>query len=492
MKLEDQFFIQWFQKAVETWGFHNFPIPKNVLSFTANLTACLIKRQQFFINLNSTHHLEVFIKIMRSTPESTQCSQIKISYLNLMSSFLQHSSGLYCLIETNYWFDVMTLAAHDCEQEIGKKGVAFLLELLRQSNRINPKFFKTVIETILSPLRDVAVSCSKSKDVSMIETIPMKEFFSLLNNILMALIEHSCKMRDFTVLSLFTENFEIEKNLTDIVSVAENKDSIVMLNTSLLLFCFSCLVRDWAVGKGNEKKSWLTIEKLNDLIADMVVRCKPYHNFLTIIQKSLLIGNYYYVGMHASTGSKDEKGAEMFQYQFVICLVWPVVNIMTRNTNCFESDELRQDLYVKFLRNTHSVTLKNLRRIKDSIKSSTLEDATKALEYIQKCSPLLCHNVANTVAQCLIYQLKDSFTEPDNIQKENYLTQNYIEVFIETLIVLLKTFDLTWKDSVETLYVTDIAINCLSHSFWMPKVRIEIFLIYLLTQNSDIILGTFL
>lgn len=476
-------FLQWLEKIVEIWC-NEQNVPRSSLCLAANLTGFLIKSEKFFRKMHSTRLLGKFIAIIRAIHEPVQLTQIKISYINLISSCLQHDSGLYWLMETSYWFDIITMASQDGQQQIGKESISFLLKFFEQSNSRNASFCKTVIDTIITPLRDVALSSSMDKDVSMFETPAMKETLYLLQSMFMASLEHSCITKDFTILSLCLDNFRIEKDLNDIITLVENKESLITLISLLFVVVFCSMARNWVVENFSPLKALKTTDKLNELVGKVLLTCKPYDSLLTIIQNSIWIGTYHF-NMYERQISKNNKTggsfAETLQNQFVMYLLWPIIRVVSKKTEFNEGDEFRQDFAVEFTRNILPVLAKVILRYAGSITFSTEVDAVRALKHIQICSSLLCDSAANMLTQFLIYFFSDIISKPENLQGKNGLSQDYIGLYIDTLVVLLKTFDLTLNNKVGTVHVTDIAFYFLNQSFWTPKV--SFFLLHFLLST---------
>lgn len=428
------------------------------------------------MKLNFVHVLEDFIEIIRAVPEPVEFPEIKISYINLISSFLQHTSGLQWLTVTSYWFDVITMASQGSSEEITKKSVNFILNLLEETGKQNDVFCKVAIKMIVSPLTDVAISSTKDKDISVIETKAMKENVKLLNSILETLLERSCMRRNFTVLSIFLDNFDLEKSLNNIISLVETEETFIMLSLILnvILYCFAA--RDYTSTENKNKQYFSIAQRIAELLVYFVSRCKPYHKLFPIIQKSLLYGKYIYETIYASSTNtwrtQKQNAGEIFQNQMIIFVLWPITD--TTSTMRMDSTDLRQELTSKVMKSLHSMTYKTMRVVKDFVHMFTIEDATKALEYLQICSPFYAHTVANMTTQILIYRFSDVLSEIDSFKGMNFWSQDFICLFIETLVIFLSTFDLTWKDSVETVFVTDIATQFLRQSFWKSKVKYHI------------------
>lgn len=447
-------------------------MPRNIICFTANLMSFLIRNEECFIKLNFANIIEDFVEIMRRIPEPDEYYEIKVSYINLIASFLQHNSGLQWLMVTNYWFDVITMASQgSLNVEMTKNSITFILNLLEESSKQNAVFCKTAIKMIVTPLTDISVSSSTDKDVSVIETKAMKYTLNLLNNILEALLERSCITRNFTVFDIFVDNFDLEKKLNDIIALVTHEDTFIMLNLILNAVLYGLQAREFVSANGITENISNLSSRISDIMIKVVNRCQQYHKLFLILEKSYLFGRYTYEKMHGGMSRHNmakNYAADIFQHQLILFLLWPITET-TLSMNS-ESDEMRQDLYSKVIKSIHALSFRALKEIRKAIHSFTMEDSVKALEYLQRCSQFFLHNVANMTTQILICRFDDIMSELDDFQGINYWPQDFIGMFIETLVLMISKFDLSWKDSVETVYVTDLAMRILNQPFWTAKV----------------------
>lgn len=474
-KIDDDFFIQWLKKAVHIWNTTPTPIPTNILSFAANLISSLIGREIFFLKIKD--FLENFVEIMRTVPESAKSLQIKINYVNFISTFLQHSVGLKWLMNTHYWFDIVTMAFHTSVTELNLLRITFILNLLEESCKLNEVFCRTAIQMMVAPLIDLSMSV-KDKDVSLIETKAIQDNLYLLNKVLEGLVDQSCTTRDFTVLNILLDDFALEKTLNEIIPHVTHEETFLRLNYihNAILYCITA--RYWAVRgfletQENINKMIALAAKKSAMVMAIFERRMPYRTIYPLIKRMHLFGKSIYENMHAGATFQDDVKKryiiEKYQNQLMLIFLWPIINLVAPNIIC-ECDELRDRLTSKIINSMELLLCNATKEAKGYVDRFTVEDATKALENLKNCSSFYKLSVANTVTQILIYRFQHILNELDNYASINFWSQEFMSQFIDTLVLFLKRFNLSWNDSIETVYVTDIATQFLNQPFWTPRV----------------------
>lgn len=140
-------FTEWLFKAIQYWEeSSSLPTP-TVTTFTAYLTSLLSKNERCFVAFNSCNlYIRLCTTLKLRTPDSLP--SVKLGYIKLLASFLEHKSGVEWLIATNNWQDVLGYCLAGQTIYIVREGQNFMYNLLLKGCNQNAVFCSMIIEKV--------------------------------------------------------------------------------------------------------------------------------------------------------------------------------------------------------------------------------------------------------------------------------------------------------------------------------------------------------
>lgn len=169
-------FSEWIFQSVSHWELTNTGPSASCAVFTLHLTSLLSKCELRFVKFNAQNVylrlcniIQVALRLLATNSKKAGKSQrlvfkvrkqnstpsIKLAYIKLLSSFLEHEAGIQWLIATDNWQDALSYCLANQTVYIIREGHTFIHQLLVKAVPYNEIFCSIIVERIVSTLRDV-------------------------------------------------------------------------------------------------------------------------------------------------------------------------------------------------------------------------------------------------------------------------------------------------------------------------------------------------
>jgi hypothetical protein len=107
-------------RAVVTWSAKRVTPAACIASFTLNLAALLAKNEDRFCSLNKNNFFIKLVNVLKAR-QSGVAPSVKLAYVKLLSSFLEHKSGIEWMIACTFWETVFQFSLSDQDNESRKR-----------------------------------------------------------------------------------------------------------------------------------------------------------------------------------------------------------------------------------------------------------------------------------------------------------------------------------------------------------------------------------
>lgn len=226
------------------------------------------------------------------------------------------------------------------------------------------------------------------------------------------------------------------------------------------------------------------LEKVFYLIESAVSK-KHCANIMKLVH--LTIHNWFFVHKRfLPISHKDiNKDPLIFQNQIVVLQMIPIANIVETqfksNWDFDGIDDLRELYFDKIVRALCQYTIRlgyNYRNMILRSGKCSYDIAIDGLQFVEISMKYYQHRTAVIVFQALIYVFNDCNTclKSDPTQIDTALKQTkFYYLLVKVVEDLIKIFDFTWKDCVESICVVNVALDFLVLTEWPRKVFIIIY-----------------
>ncbi|XP_023311983.1 uncharacterized protein LOC108911272 [Anoplophora glabripennis] len=485
----NQYVSCWIGDAVTQWeklGVYSAPA---VLSFTLNIASYICKDEQTFVMLNSRNIFERLITLIGIKKPTTDPS-VKLGYIRLISSFLDHKSGLQWIISTNYWADIMCLTLKNQTLYITKEGYRFVTALLRKSIKINESFCHNVIQLIVAPLSTNSPCVSPSAVTNVLEVRDQAIYQSLctslmlLTEILQLMLEDINSDNNHKVVMIFIDKFSLEQKLRSLLVVAQNEEFVFDLYKLLFLITMFELYDRFS------GKKIIDVESASDKSSKVFnIFSENVHRGSVINILKLTYTGYIYwqcIGrfMPTCVRNVDDPVPLLFENQLLMLQLFPIISVSLRLLGEKEAeerlseDEVREHYVDQLLKKSIQSTVRIFYLWRNYLANNPymFDHATLALNYLIKSKSRFTRDQGVAAFQTLIYCLQDIINslkmKPENIlmlAKE----YNYMALLLDAIAIFINEFNFTWRDSLESICVMNLAFEFLSIPTWPTKLVVK-------------------
>lgn len=188
-------FTEWIIETVESWNLQKKIYPESTVTFILNLASIASVKENRFLILQKNNILLKLLHLAEIKQSEVVCSR-KIACINLLTSFLEHKSGLEMIVINKLWKDVLKLGLITSEEGFLTKTCVFLAALLEKvsfNEHLCGELFKRVLEPLEGNMNKYfRASCRMSQAMA---SHNLKSSLKLLGNV----VEHLLKGEVFSL-----------------------------------------------------------------------------------------------------------------------------------------------------------------------------------------------------------------------------------------------------------------------------------------------------
>ncbi|XP_050298848.1 uncharacterized protein LOC126737833 [Anthonomus grandis grandis] len=467
---------QWLIDATNLWRRKPNILSSTIMSFALNLASELSTDEEIFVKLNGQNIFETLIGIAQENLK--QDPSVILGIVTLLCSFLEHKSGLQWVLATNSWTEYISLGMEAHTMYIRKKVYQLTALLLEKTVSFNKNFCVNLVATVVQPLHDVYKNFPslESNQPPLINNSLLFETLQPSLLFISEVLELLVNRMQGCVLNLFVaqQTVEITKKLLLVSQIEDFSYELLKIRIALL-FTNQCPM------KLKKHEGDNTLANFDFLTIFHVIKDEMNKNHVKCVIKICHFAQTVYCNLAEKVPLCIRKGVPIeFQNQMLLFQLIPIVVFLSKKRNLnlevLMHDVFRREFYQKIIKMSAWEVIDSCYRWKPMLleKSNLIDDLTFGLQYMIKTKKMLNKERATIFFQPLVYCLKDMLYIMNIEQQQgiNYDMKRYskfIETLMETIIDLVESFDLTWKDSIETISVLSMACEFLQYNHWEQK-----------------------
>lgn len=470
--------IKWISEIAILWESNDVLPSQTIGIFAINLIGLLSQDKNKFLALKANDTYVRLIKVLKI--QSASCNpSLKLGYIKLLSSFLNHTDGIEYVINTNYWECALRYCLSNQTIYIIKEGQHFIFELLQKTAN-NEKFSNQVIKEILSilyknPIDNGTAFPEIKKDQLRITIMPTLQ-------LIVYVLDQHFQSTYFTnknnaVPLLFFKN-NLKDTILQMLLMVQDADVMLELEKIMvMLYLLEAHVNcqeDLYNAEQLREKSKSIFQLIKAHLTKREVEC--------IIKLSYWIQYFWHYMLPNCPAPWNEKNPLLFENQVLIMQTLPLYTVKLISIHYLENQLLMDDFRDHFITKIFKIMCESTIRMGYTFRSILMESdvdidyAQLAVQYIIKSKELFRRETCIICFQGLLYNLKD--IAHLTLRNENPLPtrdlnkyDSYMLVVIDAIMSFIKDYDFTWRESIETLCVTNICLDLLSSDCWSPKVH---------------------
>ncbi|XP_044272396.1 uncharacterized protein LOC123016210 isoform X4 [Tribolium madens] len=484
-KTDDQIFTDWLLQAVTIWESQKVTPSAKIAFFTLNLASLVSRNEGRFCHLSGGNFYISLINVVKARqPETTPA--VKLGYIKLMRAFLEHKSGIQWIVGNDLWIDILKLSLTNQTVYITREGYRFIAKLLEQTVDVDEEFCHRVVKEIMVPLGDSTYKTIKpSGDMMEIsdETVyqNLSPTLQLIGDTLEYFLESVLfTQNDCRIVLIFLRDFHLEQQICNLMMIAQNKYLVFDLGKIMFIMQFLELyigVISNNLKMGNVKTS---VRKIMSIFRTNFSKGN-YENVMKLCYYGQLYWNLMGYKIPCMKVNKDNEPIS-FANQLLVIQLLPIFAVAMKycvgDSSMIDSDEFRDQYVQKFFMMMCENTVRIAYGWRDFLTSQTnlFEIATKGLIYIMKSRKYYPRERAAMTFQSFVYTLKDVMrVVKEAPEKIAFFSQQvgFFSLLFDAFVVFIEEFQITWRDSVETICVMSICFDFLSIPTWPTQLVVK-------------------
>jgi hypothetical protein len=479
---------EWLGKAVTTWNATKVTPPTGVASFAMNVASLLSKNEERFCSLNNNNFFIKLVNVLKARQNGVAPS-VKLAYIKLLSSFLEHKSGIEWMIACNFWENVFQFSLTDQDEPLTKESVMFISKLLETSIDCDEDFCNEVVKRIMLPLgenvyRSIKASADLADDSDEVASKHLKPTLKLMGDILKYFLEAMLfGQEDYRIALLFLKNFLQEERISDFMMMAQLKCLVFDVRKIMFIMRFLELYVKFVTNSvstdsldatvcGVKKDFILNVSKCNH--QDSIDFCD--------------FGQFYWRLIETKIPMTRISKTECFPLsnQFLILMLMPqccVTLKYCRSMQDLEETLLNDEFRNIFVQKLFKITCQDMIRLcytwRDCLidRSDLFKIGTHSMNLFKHHRQYYSRELALILFQFFFYNLKDMI---DSIKEspaklDIFLAEtDYLYLIFQILNSILGEFEITWKDSFETIDMMSVAFDFLTLPNWSERIVVQL------------------
>jgi hypothetical protein len=479
---------KWLGKAVATWSAAEVAPPTGVVSFALKLTSLLSRNEERFCSLNNNNFFIKLVTVLKAR-QSGVASSIKLAYIKMLSSFLEHKSGIEWMVASNFWENVFHFSLADQDECVVKESTVVMSKLLEKTIDVDKNFCDDVVQRIMSLLsentyRSIRAATDSEVMDDAVASQHLKPVLKLIGDILQYSLEGILfDRKDYRVVLIFLEHLNSEDRISDFMVIAPLKS--LVFDVGKIMFVVQFLELHVQVVTKNVATATLnaTVSKIKDTFVSTLSK-GSWENFIKLCH----FGQFYWKLMETQISVIKIRRSNKFQSfsnHFLILMLVPQFCFTIKY--CISLPDLQEEMLRDEFRDVFFLKLFEMMNQETIRLAFTWRDNFFARPDVDKIAKYVATLINNSLRyysreeavvafQGQIYTLKDTIEaikeSPEKL--EFFLNQmDYLVLVFETAAILINEFDITWKDSREAIDVMAIAFDFLAVPNWSTQIVVQ-------------------
>ncbi|XP_008197117.1 uncharacterized protein LOC100141760 isoform X10 [Tribolium castaneum] len=460
---------QWLKQAVITWNSRNVVPETSVALFTLNLASLLSRKEKVFCDLNNNNFYIKLINVLKARHRNVAPS-VKLAYIGLLSSFLEHKSGVEFMVVCNFWEDVLKTSLANLSGELCDKSIEFVAVFLEKTIDHDEIFCNGVLKRIVSGLGLNIYKCHKNLNEASARFLQpsLKLITGILDFVFARVLT---EQKDFRIAFLFLDNLRLEELIADLISLSQSSPNIYLIKIIFVVQFLELYLR--VLGKS------VTCDVVKSSISTMkqnFSKCVHKGSYKDIMELSTF-GYLYWTIVESKIGMDNNQNHYGFSDHVLCFLLMPYSSLLLKHFLSFEewesknfADDCRGLAVYEFFKSLDPDFI----RIGYTWRNNLLIDPDlvkfcgESLTHLKKIKPMFSKTSATLVFKLHIYTFLDIVsTVKEKPEKLGLLRDNnYFAEILDLLADLIETFRITWQDDIEAVNVIALAFDFVMLHRW--------------------------
>lgn len=406
--------------------------------------------KHFYFRVN-----EIFIKNPNDLPHC-----VKLAHIRLLKAFSDYSLGMGWIRLSSPWKFLVNYCYKNHTIYVVRESKAVLFDILYQFSVKIPdeKMCIDIIGEILKPINENVFP--NSMNIVIVDDNAIEEKIGPALELISYIFERTLECAEkVSIVHICEEVFQIELNIWKIAGMSTNPKFIEKVLRCLSTLNFARLIYEkWTVGKiADVDFNIFGVTFFN--IMKFCVSRRAYTNFLRMAEFNHIL--WKKLGPRAPEEIMIENERIEFENQLIMFHLLPVLFIC--KSKCEEEflDKFIMKMFSISCEFTHRICY-GFRDILFDCPEKVPDLAYKSIHEMLSMESILDKNRAVIVFQALCYALKEFVVTPHKeTDKEQpskmhqMCTSNVLHAVLVGAQHLIKKYDITWKDSLETICLTN-------------------------------------
>lgn len=473
----------WVSRAVSHWQFSDKP-SSALLSFTLNLTALLSKQESDFIDLKLNNTYERLFKLCELSHRNNSITpSMKLAYIKVINSCLDHRSGIDWVLATECWMHCLTISLATDTIYIVREGQEFIYKLLKATISVDEQIVHSIVDAILSRLQKALTKeCATFVQVEdELLVANLRPIVKLLVRLQQLIIDDALfKCGDFRIPRIFISK-NLENAISGIIILARNRDFLYELyNIIFHIYFFELYIKTTTEKFAQQDVTELKQKILN--IMSSLINQSEIPNVVRLSHLGHERWNLLRDRLPPMEKRTNNRAPFNFQNELVIFQTLPIFSV------CFvhykftysdlENDDIRDDFFNKIVSMMSEPSLRLAYNWRNKVTSQVeaFDNGKLAIMLSLQSLPYFTKEGAIATFQILVYNANDlvkainkNFISGETINKN----VGYFIALLDAMGTFINKFDITWRDSVETICVTSCILELLKCNCLSPRVVVE-------------------
>jgi hypothetical protein len=406
----------------------------------------------------------------------------------MLSSFLEHKSGIEWMVASNFWENVFHLSLADQDECVVKESTVVMSKLLEKTIDIDKNFCDDVVQRIMSLLsentyRSIRAATDSEVMDDAVASQHLKPVLKLIGDILQYSLEGILfDRKDYRVVLIFLNHLNSEERISDFMVIAPLKP--LVFDVGKIMFVVQFLELHVQVVTKNVAAATLnaTVSKIKDTFVSTLSK-GSWENFIKLCH----FGQFYWklIETHIPLIKIRRSKSQSFSNHFLILMLVPQFCFTIKY--CISLPDLQEEMLRDEFRDVFFLKLFEMMNQETIRLAFTWRDNFFARPDVDKIAKYVATLINNSLRyysreeavvafQGQIYTLKDTIEaikeSPEKL--EFFLNQmDYLVLVFETAAILINEFDITWKDSREAIDVMAIAFDFLAVPNWSTQIVVQ-------------------
>lgn len=469
-------FTTWICEISAYWEKSGTSPSHTVGVFSLNLLALLSKYDSKFLIFKTNNVYERIIKLLKIQTETCNPS-LKLGYIKLLSSFLNHVHGIEYIVTTDYWKDALKYCLSNQTVYIIKDGHEFLYELLEKTKE-NDLFANMLIERILSVLLNN--HCQNGKSFPEIREENLRKSITPTLQLISYILESHFKSTNFLnknhqIPLLFLKSHNLEQIIWQMILMVHNPELLLELEKIMIMIYFLDMSTNCKEDIYPREQLYVAANSIFQIIKTHLSK----REIGSVIKLCYWVHYFWQFILPHCPAPCNEKQPLLFENQILVLQMMPlycVAQKLCAGNYSEVFDDFRENFIVKLFKIMCESTIRMGYSWREIImeEEEILQHAQCAIHYLLKSRMYFKRDTAVLCFQSILYGLKDiSFAVrkyTNNGTDEFHKYSNYVVNLIDAVILFIENYDFTWRETIETICINSFCIDILNYPRWPPKV----------------------